>query len=233
MLIIPRISRPRTAEELPAALEKAGVAWTPIAQAPWANGYPYQPKAEVRVAHSGDALLVHFRVDEETVRAIADNNGNVWEDSCCEVFIRPTSSLDYYNIECNAAAHMLIGHQHITPVTKRESMRAEGDKPTEGKRESKRAEASVLATVQRWSSLGSELFEAKATEGPWELALIIPASALWCDQVTDLSGLKTKMNFYKCGDGLPRPHFLSWAPLTHLTPKFHLPQQFGDVEFEG
>lgn len=218
MLIIPRITRPKTAEELPAALQQAGVAWTPIAQAPWANDYPYQPKAEVRVAHSGDALLVHFRVDEDTVRAVADNNGNVWEDSCCEVFIRPTASLDYYNIECNAAARMLIGHQHIN---------------AEGKRESVRAEADILSTVQRWSSAGDEPFEAKATEGPWELALIIPVSALWCDRVSDLSGLQTKANFYKCGDGLPRPHFLSWAPLTHPTPKFHLPQQFGDVKFEG
>lgn len=216
MLTIPRIPRPETAEELPAALEQAGVAWTSIAQAPWAQDYPYRPTAAVRVAHSGDALLVHFRVDEEVVRAVADNNGNVWEDSCCEVFIRPTASLDYYNIECNAAARMLIGHQHIT---------------AEGKRESVRAESDILNTVQRRSTLGNAPFEAKTAEGPWELALIIPVSALWCDEVTDLSGLKTKMNFYKCGDGLPRPHFLSWAPLAHPTPKFHLPQQFGDVEF--
>lgn len=218
MLIIPRITRPQTAAELPEALHQAGVNWTPIAQAPWAGDYPYQPRAKVRVAHSGDALLVHFHVDEETVRAVADNNGAIWEDSCCEVFLRPTESLDYYNIECNAATHMLIGHQHIT---------------AEGKRESVRAEAGILAHVQRWSSLGSEPFEAKAAEGPWDLALIIPVSALWCDRVNDLGGLKTKANFYKCGDGLPRPHFLSWAPLAHPTPKFHLPQQFGDVEFEG
>lgn len=217
MLTIPRIPRPQTAAEVPAALHRAGVNWTPIAQAPWAHDYPYQPRAEVRVAHSGDALLVHFRVQEETVRAVADNNGNVWEDSCCEVFLRPTPSQDYYNIECNAAARMLIGHQHIT---------------AEGKRETERAEAGILATVQRWSSLGSEPFEAKAAEGPWELALIIPVMALWRDKLSCLDGLSAKANFYKCGDGLPRPHFLSWMPLDHPTPKFHLPLQFGEVKFE-
>lgn len=220
MLIIPRINRPQSAAEVPAALHRAGISWTPIAQAPWVHDYPYQPQAEVRVAHSGDALLVHFRVEEETVRAVADNNGNVWEDSCCEVFLRPTpSSPDYYNIECNAAAHMLIGHQHFNPEN-------------EGKRETERAGADILASVQRWSSLGDEPFEAKATGEPWELALIIPVTALWCDKLSCLDGLSTKANFYKCGDKLPRPHFLSWAPLDHPTPKFHLPLQFGEVRFE-
>lgn len=217
MLTIPRIPRPQSAAEVPAALQQAGVAWTPIGQAPWATDYPYRPTAQVRVAHTGDALVVHFRVDEDVVRAVAADNGAIWEDSCCEVFLRPTPSLDYYNIECNAAAHMLIGHQHITP---------------DGKRESVRAEATILAGVQRWSSLGNEPFEARPAGGPWQLALIIPVSALWCDHVTDLSGLQTHANFYKCGDGLPRPHFLSWAPLAHPTPKFHLPLQFGEVKFE-
>ena len=41
------------------------------------------------------------------------------------------------------------------------------------------------------------------------------------------------MNVYKCGDNLSQPHFLSWQPIHTDKPNFHVPQFFGEVEFEG
>jgi hypothetical protein len=39
-------------------------------------------------------------------------------------------------------------------------------------------------------------------------------------------------NFYKCGDELPTPHFLSWNPIEWKEPSFHRPEQFGKLIFE-
>ncbi len=200
-------------------MDAAGVEWTPIAHSPWEKDYPYHPLAEVRAAHTGDALLLHYRVEEETVRAMEVDNGRVWEDSCCEFFFRPQEQrLDYYNIECNAAGHLLMGYHQMDE---------------EGRQiRAMRAEAAILGRVARWSSKGSEPFDNTPTEGePWHLTLIIPIDALWQTPIASFDGLQAKANFYKCGDLLPKPHFLTWAPLQHPTPKFHLPQQFATIQF--
>ena len=45
----------------------------------------------------------------------------------------------------------------------------------------------------------------------WQLSLVIPAKALWFGHTIDtLDGLVIGANFYKCGDKLPEPHFVSW-----------------------
>ena len=41
-----------------------------------------------------------------------------------------------------------------------------------------------------------------------------------------------KANFYKCGDELQTPHFLSWNPIQIEQPDFHRPDFFGTLEFE-
>ncbi len=209
-----------TAEQVPAAMDLAGIDWTPIAQAPWAKDYPYQPTVAVRAAHTGDALLLNYRVEENDVRAVEGDNGRVWEDSCCEFFLRPQCQrLDYYNIECNASGHMLIGY-HLMDEQGHET-------------KSMRAEAAILGYVRRWSSLGAEAFDTQSSNGkPWQLALIVPLCALWQTPIQGFNGMQAKGNFYKCGDRLPHPHFLSWIPLQNPTPKFHLPQQFAEVLFE-
>ncbi|MCK4879544.1 MAG: hypothetical protein KAS82_02750 [Bacteroidales bacterium] len=46
-----------------------------------------------------------------------------------------------------------------------------------------------------------------------------------------LSGLDAHANFYKCGDKLKQPHFLSWKPVLCSTPDFHTPRYFGQLSF--
>ena len=41
-----------------------------------------------------------------------------------------------------------------------------------------------------------------------------------------------KGNFYKCGDHLSVPHFLSFAPIGVPKPDFHRPEFFCTLEFE-
>ncbi|WP_350005689.1 carbohydrate-binding family 9-like protein, partial [Phocaeicola dorei] len=47
-----------------------------------------------------------------------------------------------------------------------------------------------------------------------------------------LDGMVVRANFYKCGDELQKPHFLSWSPIKIEKPDFHRPDFFGLLEFE-
>ena len=51
-------------------------------------------------------------------------------------------------------------------------------------------------------------------------------------QRAPLYGARMKANFYKCGDKLQTPHFLSWNRIDLPSPNFHRPDFFGTLEFE-
>lgn len=71
----------------------------------------------------------------------------------------------------------------------------------------------MTALVQRWSSLGNQPFAERVEETDWEVALIIPYAVFFKHQIESLDGKEIKANFYKCGDELQTPHFLSWNPI--------------------
>lgn len=201
------------AEQVPALLNQQGIEFQPIDIVNWSEN-PYQPKVEFRVAHTGDALLLHFRVTEASVRAVAPQDmGRVWEDACCEFFVQPGEEPVYYNFECNCAGTLLLNCGIV------------------GNR--KPAPDSVVKSVKRWASLGREPFEERVGECSWELTEVIPVSALFNHDVKDFSGKNLRGNFYKCGDLLQTPHFLSWSPIDLPTPCFHCPEFFGVLHFEG
>lgn len=207
-----QVSAPVEAQDVPALMDRNGVEFQPIDQVNWKE-YPYKPQAAFRIAHTGKEILVNYRVTEASVRAVAAaDNGKVWEDACAEFFVSPEANDFYYNFECNCAAKLLI--QAGRP----------GDRPM--------ADPAVVATVKRWSSLGSEPFEERVGECTWELALVIPATAFFRHHLDTLDGKVMKGNFYKCGDKLQTPHFLSWSPIRLEKPQFHCPQFFGTLNFE-
>ncbi|MBQ8047527.1 MAG: hypothetical protein IJ196_06360 [Prevotella sp.] len=207
--------------------------------APWGKDYPYQPHVEVALGHTGDSLLLHFRVIEQTVRAVAPgDNSRVWEDSCCEFFASPIQALSsleskpgqagglfvpsceqehcgtlYYNFECNAAGRLLIGCGS-------------------GREGRELARKEILDSVERWSSLGKSPFEEHEAPEEWHLKLAIPITAFWHHQLHSFSGLRMKTNIYKCGDKLRQPHFLSLFPISTATPDFHRPDFFQELIFE-
>ena len=69
-------------------------------------------------------------------------------------------------------------------------------------------------------------------ECSWEVALVIPYSAFFMHNITSLGGKTIRANFYKCGDKLQTPHFLSWSPIDLEKPNFHCPEFFGELHFE-
>ena len=69
-------------ESVPALLDEEKVAFQPVNPVNWA-AFPYTPDVEFRIAHTEDAILLHFKVREASVRAVAGHdNGPVWEDAC-------------------------------------------------------------------------------------------------------------------------------------------------------
>lgn len=194
-------------------LDEAGVEFVGVDNHCWAGDFPYRPRMEVRMAHNGGQLLINYRVTEECVRAVAPHdNGSVWEDSCCELFLSPVADGTYYNMECNAAGTLLIGFG-----------------PEREGRE--RAPQQVLDTVDRWSSLGRAPFADRNGECTWQLCLAVPTKAYWHHGLASFDGLHVKGNVYKCGDKLPHPHFLSLFPIDLPKPDFHRPDFFGEVVF--
>ena len=66
---------------VPAALDAADIPFEPIACVDWPRDYPYCPEAAFRIAHTESALLIHYRVKEQSVRARYDyDNGQQWTE---------------------------------------------------------------------------------------------------------------------------------------------------------
>ena len=201
-------------ESVPALLDEEKVAFQPVSTVNWA-AFPYTPDVAFRIAHTEDAILLHFKVREASVRAVAGHdNGPVWEDACVEFFSVPAGDGVYYNMECNCAGTLLIG-------------------AGAGRGNRQHAPQEVLDKVQRWASLGREAFEERVGEcslgsgSGRSLFRFLPAptSLHWMAR-------RIRANFYKCGDKLQTPHFLSWNPIELEKPNFHCPEFFGALHFE-
>ena len=208
-------STPHEAAHVPQILDAHATEWHTIGCCNWAETYPYKPKAEFRLACTDETLLLHYRVEEDSVLAhYGEDNGKVWTDSCVEMFLSPDGNTTYYNIECNCIGTILLGYH--------------------GEEDAKeQASAEVLSTIGRWSTLGRTPFEERREPTHWEVALIVPYTALWHHQFRLQPGTSLTANFYKCGDNLQKPHFLSWAPIKWEKPNFHLPGQFGRLSIDN
>lgn len=200
------------AENVAGIMDSANVEFNSINVVNWSE-YPYSPEVKFRVAHTGGAILINYRVTEASVRAVAQGDqGRVWEDACCEFFVRKEDEGEYYNFECNCVGTLLLNFG------------------IKGNRHG--ASTDILAKVKRWSSLGRENVEERVGECSWELSLVIPAEAMFEHDIKDFGGMVLRANFYKCGDLLQTPHFLSWNPINLPNPNFHCPDFFGKLVFE-
>lgn len=198
-------------EAIPALLDKEKIAFQVIDQVNWKDSFPYCPNVKFRIARTNNSFLLNYKVTEDSIKATTKaDNGPVWTDSCVEFFVIPNNDGIYYNIECNCAGTILIG------VGKEREDR-------------ERASQKTLDTVQRWSSLGREPFNEKIGEMTWEVVLIVPFTAFYKHNIENLDNQRIKANFYKCGDELTTPHFISWSKIDLPKPDFHCPQFFGTL----
>ena len=187
--------------------------WNVIDTVNWLD-YDYCPQVEFRMAYSDSAFLLHYRVKEQSVRAIAiENNGAVWQDSCVEFFITPADDGMYYNFEFNCIGICLLS-------------------VGSSRNDRELASNSIISSIRQRPSLGRHSFAERKVETEWDLVIVIPYSCLFKHPDFSPAGKTVRANFYKCGDALTVPHFLSWNPIKTEKPDFHRPEYFGKIVYE-
>lgn len=208
-MLVLKIKKPSSFEDIKDIF--AQLPTVKISNVNWQSEYPYQPDVEFSIFHDGDNIYLQYVVDEKYTAALSSSdNGEVWKDSCVEFFISFDDS-GYYNIEFNSIGKGLVG------------FRQDRDSAV-------RADDSILSLISRESTLGSEPFTERENQ-QWTLNLTIPKEVFFKHNLTTLSNVNARANFYKCGDDLTEPHFLSWKPIDNPTPNFHLPKFFGNLDF--
>ncbi len=211
-VVVKKIDSQLSIESVSALLDRGEV--HPIGCVNWPADYPYAPEVSFVILHDGDKIYLRYSVDEQSVAAVAEHdNGAVWCDSCVEFFVSFDKE-SYYNLETNAAGRVLLSHRLAGGESKCF------------------ADTHILSSIVRVPSLGSGPFAERVEQTSWSLLLAIPKEAFFKDDIASLTGVEATANFYKCGDNLRQPHFLSWSPIANPTPNFHLPRFFGRLVFE-
>lgn len=185
----------------------------PVSNNNWAKDYPYAPEVSVEVKHDSATMTLLFKVREQYTKAeIKETNGRVWTDSCVEFFIS-FGDEGYYNLETTCAGVELLGFKDSEGVTTH-------------------APESLIDSILKKGTYVGNSFPEKEGDNSWQIEIQIPCSAFFHHKLESFDGIKARGNFFKCGDDLSHPHFLSWSPIDTPKPNFHVPQFFGDIEFE-
>lgn len=169
--------------------------------------------ASFSIMHDSSSIYLYYQVEEPQVRAVNTKiNSPVWEDSCVEFFLALGGDDGYYNFEINAIGTVLGAF---------------------GIDRNKRFHLadSLLSQIETTPSLERKPIENLEQRTFWSMRLIIPVRIFHFSNIKTLSGVDARANFYKCGDKLKQPHFLSWEPVLTSTPDFHTPKYFGQLYF--
>lgn len=180
-----------------------------IDKQPWVE-YASTAKVFFNIAYTDETILIRYSVCEKNIRSIYTNsNDPVYKDSCVEFFIALNNERAYYNFEFNCSGTVLAGYgegkdRELLPTNK----------------------LRLIKTYTKIKSLpGSD------TPIKWELTVEIPFKVFIKHKVDSFKGRLCRVNFYKCGDDLPEPHFLTWNYIQASAPNFHLPEYFGRLTF--
>lgn len=165
------------------------------------------------IRHDEYSIYLIYQVEEPQVRAVNTKyNSPVWEDSCVEFFLAIGGDDGYYNFEVNAIGTILGAF---------------------GMDRNKRFHLadSLLSQIETSPSLGRKPIENLEQRTRWSMQLIIPIRVFHFSNIKTLTGVDAHANFYKCGDKLKKPHYLSWKQVLTSTPDFHTPKYFGQIYF--
>lgn len=182
-----------------------------IENANWKE-YRYVPQVNFKMAYTTDSLLIQYSVIEKDLRvAYNEINDPVYKDSCVEFFVS-FDGLSYYNFEFNCIGTALVGYG------------------TSNKAVRKYLTKEAITPIKKHCFIKSG--NGGSANFTWQLTVNIPFYTFTEDHIVDLAGKHCTANFYKCGDDLSEPHFVSWNKIAHPIPNFHLPQFFGDLIFK-
>ncbi|RDC65413.1 carbohydrate-binding family 9-like protein [Adhaeribacter pallidiroseus] len=207
---LPMLNRQSSLEQISAELDTLDK--HTLDHTPWPR-FSYKPRVQFALGYHHNCIFLKFYVAEEAIQAkFRNTNDPVYKDSCVEFFIAFNGEASYYNVEFNCLGTCLLGFGDA-----RENRRL---LPEESIRKIKYAGTLQKTTLP---SNGQVTF--------WELTVLIPAEVFTQHCLTTFRGVNARANFYKCGDDLPRPHYLAWSPISTSEPNFHLPEYFGSLQF--
>lgn len=177
--------------------------------------FSYKPEVRFNIAYSENEIFLKYYVKEDYFKAEkTETNQMVCEDSCVEFFVSPSDDGIYYNIEFNAIGTCLMGSGT-------------------GRKDSTRVPAEIVSKIRRLGSRpGSPVKEIKGSIG-WTITVAIPTEVFFKHKTGLLKGKTFRANFYKCGDMLSVPHYLTWNPVGTPSPDYHRPEYFGILKFIG
>ncbi|TWR28066.1 hypothetical protein FPZ42_02295 [Mucilaginibacter achroorhodeus] len=179
-----------------------------ISFAPW-HGEMAMPKVDFCITYNENHIFLKFFVTEAAIKAEYVNfNDPVYEDSCVEFFIAFNGDSSYYNLEFNCMGTGRVQYGS-------------------GKYNRAFIPAGLIKTIQHQTTLKN------TSRGDiyWELTLVVPKTVFMFHPQLNLENNRAKVNFFKCGDGLPQPHYLCWNNIVHHEPEFHLTDFFKQVTF--
>lgn len=184
--------------------------FNPIDCNPWPQ-YTHAVKAGFSIAHSEDAILLKYYVKESHLLAASAANGDIHKDSCVEFFVAFDEDDNYYNLEFNCIGWCKAGYgtsrDHRIPLPIRST--------------------DLITTA---TNITSSVINGRRSF-VWELTVVIPVAVFCYHRIVKLSTIKVKGNFYKCGDEMPAPHFLTWNDVRAARPDFHRREDFAEIIF--
>lgn len=175
--------------------------------------YNYKPEVTFSIAYSDYEIFIKYYITEDYFKAEkTESNQMVCEDSCVEFFVSPEDDGVYYNIEFNGIGTCLLG-----TGTCREN--------------SKRANPEIISKIRRITSAGKIPVNEIVGRTEWTITIAIPFEVFFHHKVKKLKGKTFRANFYKCGDMLTVPHYLTWNQVGTEKPDYHQPDYFGMLKF--
>jgi hypothetical protein len=179
---------------------------------PWPE-YSYKPEVSFTLTYGKDSVFLKYYVREKYIKAICTKtNDPVYNDSCVEFFIAFDLDNNYYNFEFNCLGTCLAEFGS-------------------SKEQRQKLPAAIIEKIKHLSLIKTERTSANPSVY-WELTLVIPFEVFKYHRLTTLKSRYARVNFYKCGDGLPDPHYVSWTNIDTADPDFHLPEFFGNALFD-
>ncbi|ALJ04769.1 hypothetical protein APS56_06360 [Pseudalgibacter alginicilyticus] len=181
------------------------------------NEYPWENtennrSVRFKIAHDNQNIYLHYDVTEPEMSAsYFKHNDPVYKDSCVEFFIAFENEDNYYNFEFNCLGTCLLGwganrHNRRLIDTKTIDL------------------IKIKTKIKRINQHSLITFN-------WKIHIKIPLDTFAFNTFKSLKNLKAKANFYKCGDDLSKPHYITWNTIKSEKPDFHLKSFFGDIEF--
>jgi hypothetical protein len=175
--------------------------------------YDYKPEVAVSIAYSDHEIFLKYYISENYFKAEkTETNQMVCEDSCVEFFVSPGNDGIYYNIEFNGIGTCLLG-------------------TGTGRDNSTRSDPGVVSKIRRMTSAGTIPTKEKEGKFEWTITVAIPFDLFFHHKIKGLKGKTFRANFYKCGDMLKVPHYLTWNPVGTENPDYHQPEYFGLLKF--